>query len=89
MTDKQKLMELIDSMPPHEGKSFEEALADHLMSNGVAVPVCCKECEHCDKRYFNGLFLGLCEIRKDSYGDRLKVGLSDYCSDGRYVKQTK
>lgn len=32
---KRHLMELIDNMPPHEGKSFEEALADHLIANGV------------------------------------------------------
>ena len=35
---KKKLMELIDSLPLHEGKSFEEALADHLIANGVDIP---------------------------------------------------
>ena len=37
MDQKRKLMELIDNMPPHEGKSFEEALAEHLLANGVRV----------------------------------------------------
>ena len=37
MDDREKLIELIDNMLPHEGKTFEEALADHLISNGVTV----------------------------------------------------
>ena len=37
MNVKEKLIELIDNMLPHEGKTFEEALADHLISNGVTV----------------------------------------------------
>ena len=37
MDDMEKLVELIDNMLPHEGKTFEEALADHLISNGVTV----------------------------------------------------
>lgn len=48
-----------------------------------AVPVVrCRECEHCDSTVFNGNFIGFCKIRKDSYGAKLRVGLSDYCSDG-------
>lgn len=47
---KKELMELIDSLPPHEGKTFEEALADHLLTNGWAKPVRCGECRlhECD-----------------------------------------
>ena len=37
MDVREKLVELIDNMLPHEGKTFEEALADHLISNGVTV----------------------------------------------------
>lgn len=37
MTDRAKLMILIDNLPPHEGKTFAEALADHLIANGVTV----------------------------------------------------
>lgn len=37
MNVREKLVELIDNMLPHEGKTFEEALADHLISNGVTV----------------------------------------------------
>lgn len=35
---KQRLMRLIDEMPPHEGKTFEEALADWLIENGATLP---------------------------------------------------
>ncbi len=34
---KQTLMELISTMLPHEGKTFEEALAEHMIANGVTV----------------------------------------------------
>ena len=40
MTDREKLIRLIrliDEMPTHEGMTFEEALADHLIANGVTV----------------------------------------------------
>ena len=37
MTDREKLMKLIDELPPHEGQTFEEALADHLIANGVEI----------------------------------------------------
>lgn len=37
MNIREKLVELIDNMLPHEGKTFEEALADHLIANGVTV----------------------------------------------------
>lgn len=37
MDVREKLVELIDNMLPHEGKTFEEALTDHLISNGVTV----------------------------------------------------
>ena len=37
MDVREKLVELIDNMLPHEGKTFEEALADHLISSGVTV----------------------------------------------------
>ena len=37
MNVREKLVELIDNMLPHEGKTFEEALTDHLISNGVTV----------------------------------------------------
>lgn len=38
--ERERLMRLIDEMPPHEGKTFEAALADYLLENGVIVPLC-------------------------------------------------
>lgn len=35
---KLRFVELIDTMPPHEGKTFEEALADWLIQNGATLP---------------------------------------------------
>lgn len=35
---KNRFMTLIDQMPPHEGKTFEEALADWLIQNGATLP---------------------------------------------------
>ena len=35
-----RLIGLIDELPPHEGKTFEEALADHLIANGVTFSEC-------------------------------------------------
>lgn len=40
MNVKRRLMELIDFMPHHEGKTFEDALADHLVANKVTVLPC-------------------------------------------------
>ena len=42
---KRKLMELISTVLPHEGKTYEEALADHMIANGVTVQrwIPCKE----------------------------------------------
>ena len=34
---REELMKLIDELPPHEGKTFEAAFADHLIANGVMV----------------------------------------------------
>jgi hypothetical protein len=31
-------MEIIDKMPTHEGKTFEEALAEWLIENGATLP---------------------------------------------------
>ena len=35
---KHRFMLLIDNMPPHEGKTFEEALAEWLIENGATLP---------------------------------------------------
>lgn len=35
--EKTELMELIASLPPHEGNTFEEALVDHLIASGVII----------------------------------------------------
>lgn len=37
-TPKQRFIEIIDKMPAHEGKTFEEALAEWLIENGATLP---------------------------------------------------
>ena len=36
-----------------------DALADHLIANGVTIPVRCKECKHCALGYIRS-YLGWC-----------------------------
>ena len=62
MTDKEKIIELLDDMMGIvlASKSYG-AIADHLIENGVKIPVCCKDCKFaeldCDGWYlchYNG-----------------------------------
>lgn len=43
----------------------------------------CKECAYCDSTYNQGVFCGVCKIRKDSWGCQLEVGLHDFCSNSK------
>lgn len=63
---------------------IEIAIADlgDMPSIDAVEVVRCKDCRRCEKNYIHGDFIGYCAIRKDSYGSQLRVGLSDYCSDG-------
>lgn len=75
---KRELMELIDSLPPHEGKTFEEALADHLLANGWTKPVPCGKCQHYDKNPHGCL----CEFHDT------QMLPCDYCSYGTRKEQS-
>lgn len=59
--------------PPHWCVWMNE-IDDAPTIDAVEV-VRCGECEH-----FNNL---TCKIRKGSWGEQLKVGFSDFCSDGK------
>ena len=72
MTDREKLIQIIDSSRTYVAD--KERLADHLIDNGVTVPVRCKDCKHyvlqacaCRHENFNGIISldGYC-----SYGER-------------------
>lgn len=73
MDIKRQLMELIDNLPPHEGKTFEEALTEHLIAHGVAVPVRCKDCKDW-RRIGNGSW-GICNCTRST-------DQNAFCSDG-------
>lgn len=56
MTDREKLIELIGATPYGNnslvGENFQEGfiarIADHLIANGVTIPVRCKDCKNAD-----------------------------------------
>lgn len=44
---REKLIELLmDAMPPNYSDVFASQIADHLIANGVTIPVRCKDCQH-------------------------------------------
>ena len=43
---KEKLIELLDGMAVMMEWQNSDALADHLIANGVTIPVRCKDCKH-------------------------------------------
>ena len=46
---REKLIELLESSPFLDvlgGLSYYEEAADHLIANGVTIPVRCKDCKH-------------------------------------------
>ena len=82
MTRKDAIEAIKCNWPDSRYTILREAL-DMAVKALEDVPVVrCRECKHCDSTIFNGNFIGFCKIRKDSYGAKLRVGLSDYCSDG-------
>ena len=87
---KLRLMELIDSMLPHEGESFEAALAEHLLANGVTVSVQCRDCK-CFMEYTEEYKQtvegadGDCYLRMMHSEDKQYCARksNDFCSDGK------
>lgn len=73
---KKRLMELIDNLPPHEGKTFAEALAEHLIANDVTIPVRCKTCACWGKRTENEKGFIICPK------SGMKIHTEAFCSEG-------
>lgn len=50
--EKEKLLNLL-KLTPHIGMSDEaaEMIVDHLIANGVTIPVYCEDCKHCKDSY--------------------------------------
>lgn len=73
MTDIGKLIELIEKEVP---RPKADAIAYHLLANGVIVPVLCKDCKNynCDKWF--------CELLEKD------VNENEYCSYGE-LKERK
>lgn len=76
---REKLIELIDG---YDYPSSNDGLADHLITNGVTIPVRCKDCKHC-KEYRNRLdpmYNHLICRRRDNYTEG--VDEDGFCSYG-------
>lgn len=70
---REKLIELlIDEIPIMGGTTFE-SLADHLIENGVVIPVRCWECKFAREPYIGGLY---CQGKHE-------VDPDHYCRDGK------
>lgn len=46
MTDRERLIELLDHKVDDDWYTSEE-IADYLLTNGVTIPVRCKDCRYC------------------------------------------
>ena len=42
---REKLIELLESVP-HAQRLYPDLYVDHLIANGVTIPVRCKDCKH-------------------------------------------
>ena len=90
MTDREKMIELMNKVQDYGTKSTyeehsitvesknNESIADHLLANGVTVPVRCKDCKH---RYFNDCFESFC-CAKRANGFEDIVEENEFCSRG-------
>ena len=74
MTMREKLIEILTSFYGVDPMYFgveAQALADHLIANGVEIPVRCKDCKHCTE-------IGLPRCRRI----RRNILDDDFCSEG-------
>lgn len=84
MTDRDRLIDLLYDVED----ARNDTKADHLIANGVTVPVRCKECKHFMKYTdaYAKIFKanGDCFIRKmNSYDEEFsRCKYDDYCSRG-------
>ena len=85
MTEKEKLVELLDDFPVQMEWHDNEELADHLIANGLSTVVHCRDCKHYKPQ--NG---SVQWNHKTPYCMRkvaIKVNPDDFCSFGeREVK---
>ena len=90
MTDREirdRLVELMCEVKHYESDDLTyndiENIADHLIENGVTVPVRCKDCKHCDFCYpckekdKEAVPAWYCNLH------RFYVKADDYCSYGK------
>ena len=71
--EREEAKEAVKFVPWCDWKAVGNCL-DELHAADVVPVVRCKDC-----KYFHNL---TCKIRKGSWGEQLKVGFTDFCSDG-------
>ena len=74
---REKLIELMDE---YLYPSSVEGMADHLIANGVTIPVRCKDCKHCglEQEPCHGRTQRFCKLHKVL----VVVGRDTFCSYG-------
>lgn len=90
MTEKEKLMELLDNIVGFPATVLPGEAADYLIESGVRIPVLCGECKHWRQKTGQGIFsfkLPEGECRNDRYltpwQDSRPITPEDhYCADG-------
>ena len=79
MSDRERLIELIQNAVNGCARHWAEIIADYLLANGVIVPPCrCKDCTYLrESDTTNRMF---CTYHGDSY--EFETQPNDYCSNG-------
>ena len=80
MTDREKLIELLDMNCGYVAEMKAEELADYLISEGAAIPVRCGECRYYEEHTQNNYYCG----RAEEFSEIITnwVEPNDFCSYG-------
>lgn len=85
-TDREKLIEMLDMNCGYVSEMKAEQLADHLISQGVSIPVRCAECVYYSKTTVVGLDMRCNHPQLDydveCYDHWLETSPNDFCSYG-------
>ena len=86
MTDRDRLIELIQNSVDGCARHWAEIIADYLLANGVIVPVRCKDCKYWDENVFDPVFrlkYGKCKCEHwENYDSYYETDETDFCSYG-------
>ena len=79
MTDREKLIELIQNAVNGCARHWAEIIADYLLANGVIVPIRCKDCE-----FYTHIIQASTKWKSKTFyctrNVNMKMNENDYCS---------